>query len=167
MSPADPALALPAEAPWLTAPVLERLQCLERGHQQAFSCGLLPGAPERPLRLRAQELFAAPQVLLAHDGGADPRLIYANRSALRLWRRTWEEMVGMPSRLTAEAHERPARSEALAEALSSGGIRGYGGVRIDSQGRRFRIAGARIWSLIAADGRRCGQAAAFSDWWWL
>jgi hypothetical protein len=160
------------EAPWLHPAVLACLETLERGHRLAFGRGLLPGEGRRPARLLAQELFAAPVVLLAHDGAdpsldPGPRLIYANRSALRLWRRTWAEMVGMPSRLTAEPQERRARSEALRQALGCGGIRGYGGVRIDSRGRRFRIAGARIWSLIDGEGHRCGQAAAFADWWWL
>jgi hypothetical protein len=152
--------------------VQERLEALERGHRLAFGRFLLAGDPARPPQLRAQELFAAAEVVLAHDGadpGRDPgpRLIYANRAALRLWRRSWGEMVGMPSRLTAEPQERQARSQALVQAQRSGGIRGYGGVRIDSQGRRFRIRGARIWSLIAADGAVVGQAAAFEDWWWL
>lgn len=161
-----------AEPPWLSPPLLERLEALERGHRLAFGGPLLAGDPARPVRLRAQELFAAAEVVLAHDGSdprqdPGPRLIYANRSALRLWRRCWTEMVGMPSRLTAEPAQRPARSEALAEALRGGGIRDYGGIRIDSRGRRFQIRGARIWSLIDADGRSSGQAAAFADWWWL
>ena len=172
MSRAEPAPGPAGEAPWLSQEVLTALDALERGHRLAFARPLLPGDPQRPLRLRAQELFVAPQVLLAHDGAdprldPGPRLIYANRAALQLWRRTWPGMVGLPSRLTAEPQERSARSQALARALGSGGIRGYGGVRVDSQGRRFRIAGARIWSLIDAGGRRCGQAAAFADWWWL
>jgi len=164
--------ALTQEPAWLAPPVPERLEALERGHQLAFGRGLLAGDADRPARLRAQELFAAAEVLLAHDGAdpsldPGPRLVYANRAALRLWRRTWAEMVGMPSRLTAEAQQRLARSQALAQALRSGGIRNYGGIRIDSHGRRFQIRGARIWSLIDADGQRCGQAAAFEDWWWL
>ncbi len=161
-----------AAPPWLCAPVLERLEALERGHRRAFGRPLLAGDPDRPLRLRAQELFAAAEVVLAHDGadpGLDPgpRLIYANRAALRLWRRTWAEMVGMPSRLTAEPEQRTRRSQALTQALRSGGLRGYAGIRIDSQGRRFQLSGARIWNLIDADGATCGQAAAFENWWWL
>jgi hypothetical protein len=163
---------LQPQPPWLSPPVLERLECLERGHLQAFGRPLLAGDPDRPLRLRAQELFAAAEVVLAHDGadpGLDPgpRLIYANRSALRLWRRPWAELVGMPSRLTAEPAQRSSRSQALTQALRSGGIRGYAGIRIDSQGRRFQLSGARIWSLIGADGTTCGQAAAFENWWWI
>lgn len=157
----------PPPPPWLRPSVLERLEALERGHRLAFGLPLLAGDASQPLELRAQEIFAAAEVVLAHDGGADPRLIYANRAALRLWRRSWAEQVGMPSRLTAEPEQRPARSQALDQARLSGGIRGYAGIRIDSQGRRFQIRGARIWSLIAADGSACGQAAAFENWWWL
>jgi hypothetical protein len=40
-------------------------------------------------------------------------------------------------------------------------IADYSGIRIDSQGRRFRISNARVWSLPG------GQAAAFSAWHWL
>lgn len=168
----DTHLSLPPDSPWLSPEVLERLEALERGHRQAFGDALLAGNPDRPARLRAQELFAAPLVLLAHDGAdpsqdPGPRLIYANRTALRLWRRPWAELVGMPSRLTAEPQQRPSRSQALTQALQSGGIRHYGGIRVDSYGRRFQIRGARIWSLIDAEGGRCGQAAAFADWWWL
>ena len=160
------------EPPWLSPPLLSRLEALERGHRQAFGRPLLAGDPDRHLPLRAQELFAASEVVLAHDGadpGLDPgpRLIYANRAALRLWRRDWAEMVGMPSRLTAEPEQRRVRSQALTQALQSGGIRNYSGIRVDSQGRRFQISGARIWSLIEADGTRCGQAAAFENWWWI
>ena len=161
--------AVPQEPPWLEAPVLALLEALERGHRQAFDQPLIRLSADPTARQRAQELFAAPLVLLAHDGQSDPRLIYANREALRLWRRPWAEMVGLPSRLTAEPEERASRAQALAQARTtgSGGIRGYGGIRIDSHGRRFRLQGARIWSLIQPDGCPCGQAAAFDDWWWV
>jgi len=164
--------SLPPQPPWLSQEVLQRLEALQAGHLQAFGRSLLPVDPTSPARLRAQELFVAPEVVLAHDGvdpGQDPgpRLIYANRAALRLWRRSWAEMVGMPSRLTAEPQQRRSRSEALSQALRRGGIRDYGGIRVDSQGRRFQLSGARIWSLRAADGEPCGQAAAFENWWWL
>jgi hypothetical protein len=51
--------------------------------------------------------------------------------------------------------------------LDQQAIGGYQGIRIDSQGRRFMIRNARLWTLKTPTGEPCGQAAAFSDWWWL
>ena len=76
-------------------------------------------------------------------------------------------MVGMPSRLTAEPQERQSRALALQQALNQQAIEGYSGIRISSSGRRFQIQNARLWSLQDPDGHACGQAAAFSAWWWL
>lgn len=111
-------------------------------------------------------------MVLAHDGAPldqdeGPRLIYANRAALRLWRRDWAAMVGLPSSLTAEPAERASRQQALACAQQQQAIANYSGIRIDSQGRRFAITGARIWTLRDTHGQPCGQAAAFGDWHWL
>ena len=74
----------------------------------------------------------AATVVLAHDGSADPRLIYANRAALLLWRRPWSAMVGLPSRLTAEPAERQSRALALERARRCVALEGYAGIRIDS-----------------------------------
>ena len=109
----------------------------------------------------------AATVVLAHDGSADPRLIYANRAALLLWRRPWSAMVGLPSRLTAEPAERQSRALALEQARRCVALEGYAGIRIDSGGRRFRIENARLWTLREPGGLPCGQAAAFANWWWL
>lgn len=158
----------PAEAPWLSATAIEQASWLLDSHQRAFGRPLIAAATGSA----AQELFAAATVVLAHDGSADrpdhdPRLIYANRSALALWRRPWAEMVGLPSRLTAEPSERSGRERLLASARARGAISGYTGIRIDSHGRRFVIQGARLWTLRDSDGQERGQAAAFSSWWWL
>ncbi len=156
-----------AEPPWLSPRGLANAGRILRGHERAYGRPLLAGGGHRPLRLRAQELFAATCVVLAHDGGDDPRLTFANAAALRLWQRPWASMVGMPSRLTAEPAERQARAGALALALRREAISNYGGIRIDSQGRRFRIEGARLWTLRNDAGDPCGQAACFESWWWL
>lgn len=156
------------EAAWLTAERIALADAILAGHQRAFGQALLADcAAGRSPRQCAQELFAANSAVLAHDGGADPRLIYANRTALRLWRRNWDTLVGMPSRLTAAASERSARAAALEQALSQEAISGYSGIRIDGEGRRFQIRGARVWSLRDANGQLCGQAASFESWWWL
>ena len=90
------------EPPWLQGPALEVVGRIVGSHRLAFGAPLLAGVePWFPLRLVAQEVFAADQVVLAHDGSADPRLIYANAAALQLWGRGWGEMIGLPSRLTA------------------------------------------------------------------
>lgn len=166
--------ALPCEpAPWLKPASQALAGLLLTSHQQAFTTPLLAGlAVDASPQLLAQELFAAEVVVLAHDGAdpasdPGPRLTYANRAALRLWRRPWEAMVGMPSRLTAAPSERASRSEALVVAQAQHALTGYRGIRIDSRGRRFQINGARLWTLRDASGQPCGQAARFSSWWLL
>ena len=159
--------------PWLTPAAQSLALCLLSNYQRAFGTPLIAGlaADASPL-LVAQELFAAELVLLAHDGAdpssePGPRLIYANRAALRLWQRPWAELVGMPSRLTAEPAERASRRQALVAAQAKEAISGYRGIRIDSRGRRFAIEAARLWTLRDGSGQPCGQAARFSRWWLL
>lgn len=156
------------EPPWLQAPALEVVGWIVGSHRAAFGRPLLAGVePWRPPRLVAQELFAADRVVLAHDSAADPRLIYGNAAALRLWGRPWREMIGLPSRLTAEPAERQGRQEALAAARRQEALAGYGGIRVDREGRRFRLEGARLWTLRDGQGQARGQAACFGRWWWL
>jgi hypothetical protein len=161
------AAAEPSTPGWLSPASQVLVGHLLSSHEQAFARPLLAGlaADATPLQL-SQALFAAATVVLAHDGadpGGDPgpRLIYANRAALQLWRRPWAGLVGMPSRLTAEPAERATRAQALHSVQRLQAIADYSGIRIDTQGRRFRISGARVWTLPG------GQAAAFSTWHWL
>jgi hypothetical protein len=156
------------EPPWLQEPALEVVGWIVRGHRQAFGRPLLAGVEgEGNRRWLAQEVFAADRAVLAHDGAADPRLIYANAAALRLWARCWREMVGLPSRLTAEPAERRERAAALAQAQRQEALTGYRGIRVDSAGGRFHIEGARLWTLRDGRGEVRGQAATFSAWWRL
>ncbi|NDG74307.1 MAG: MEKHLA domain-containing protein [Synechococcaceae bacterium WB8_1B_136] len=163
-----------AEAPWLSAASLALAARILRSHQRAFGRPLLTNCSGEgsDLSRQAQELFAAATVVLAHDGadpGGDPgpRLTYANRAALLLWHRPWAEQVGLPSRLTAPAEQRAGRARMLHSASQAQALSGYSGIRIDSQGRRFQIQAARLWTLWNEAGEPCGQAAAFNSWWWL
>jgi hypothetical protein len=164
---------LPSQPPWLSLETQALARLLLLSHQQAFSKPLIAGlASDTSPGLAAQELFAAEVVVLAHDGAnpcgdPGPRLIYANRAALRLWQHPWGGMVGMPSQLTAAPTERASRSLALAKAQDQGALQGYRGVRVNSQGRRFQIVNARLWTLRDEYNQACGQAAAFNSWWWL
>ena len=128
---------------------------------------------DRPLLLRARgesvtewalRAYTAPFVLLAHDGGEDPRFTYANRAAQQLFEMPWSNLVGMPSRHSAEPDEQAARDALLARVLRVGYCDDYAGVRIASSGRRFRISGATVWTGLGSDGRRIGQAATFATW---
>ena len=162
-----------APAPWLTPAAQARAVCLLTSYRRAFGSPLIAGlAADAPPQGLAQELFASDAVVLAHDGAdpngdPGPRLIYANRAALRLWQRPWAAMVGMPSKLTAEPAERASRRQALITAQAQDAIEGYRGIRIDSRGRRFQIEGARLWTLRDGTGLACGQAARVSHRWWL
>jgi len=155
-------------APWLgeTQQALA-IQILE-SHQRGFGCALIAGfGTALSSRLNAQELFNCGFPVLAHDGADDPRLTYANAAALQLWDTSWAELIGLPSRLTAPVTERTERRTALGEAQALQALTGYAGIRISRQGRCFQIRNARIWTLWDDHQQACGQAASFSDWWWI
>ena len=159
--------------PWLTGDAQAIASRLISSYRTGFGQPLVTGlAGDANGEQWAQALFAAPIVVLAHDGspldrGDGPKLIYANRAALTLWGRTWTEMVGMPSQLTAEPSERASRQTALTAAQQETSFKGYRGIRINRHGRRFQINNARLWTLVGPTGQACGQAACFSSWWWL
>ena len=112
----------------------------------------------------ADALFHAPFAVLSPDAVPDPLLTYGNWRALELFELTWEELIQMPSRYTAEAPDRAERARRLAEVAARGFIDDYSGVRISRTGQRFRIARATVWNLTDDQGRFCGQAAMFREW---
>lgn len=120
--------------------------------------------PALSLDVAAEALFHAPFVVLSHDAAPDPLLTYGNQTALNLFALTWEELIQMPSRLTAQAPDRAERARLLAEVTAHGFIDNYSGVRIARTGQRFLIEQATVWNLTDAQGQRCGQAATFRDW---
>jgi hypothetical protein len=77
-------------ARWLETESIDIAGLILRTHRRAYAGPLLAesGACISGGQA-AQELFAAATVVLAHEGGTAPRLIYANRAALTLWRRSW------------------------------------------------------------------------------
>ena len=155
------------DPPWLKADQQALVAKLLQSHQWAFQRPLIASARQQPLRLSCQELFACGFPVLAHDGGPDPKLTYANAAALGLWDAPWDDLVGLPSRLTAPTAEQAERSLALNKAKSEDAIEGYSGIRISRKGRRFMIQNARIWTLWDEQQHACGQAASFSNWWWM
>jgi hypothetical protein len=63
--------------------------------------------------LDAQQLFAAPFVVLSHGVEADPILNYGNALALQLWEMTATQFCATPSRVTAEPMLREDRQSTL------------------------------------------------------
>ncbi len=102
-------------------------------------------------------------VVLSHDGGDDPVFVYANEAAAALWRMPIHELVGMPSRLSAPPEWRDARAAMLADAMSSGVLRGYSGERVARDGMRFVIEDATLWTVDGYPDRP-GQAVVFTAW---
>jgi PAS domain-containing protein len=107
---------------------------------------------------------AAPFALLAHNTDADPRFIYANKTAQACFGYSWDAFLTLPSRLSAEAPDRAERQRLLAAVARNGFIADYSGVRVAKSGRRFRIEHGIIWQLVDEAGNRHGQAATFSSW---
>jgi PAS domain-containing protein len=121
----------------------------------------LPGETDAALAAR---LYAAPFVVLAHGTEPDPLFNYANAAAQHLFELSWDEFIGLPSRLSAETPERGERERLLARVTTHGFIDDYSGIRISKSGHCFRIQRATVWNLSNAAGHRIGQAATFSDW---
>jgi len=109
----------------------------------------------------AYALYHAPFAILSHDNADDPRFTYANLAAQAAFEMPWSEIVGMPSRHSAEALAQAARERLLQRVATQGYIDDYSGVRIARSGRRFTIQQATVWNLINQDGAMLGQAACF------
>ena len=156
------------DAAWLTAETQALAAMLLHSYQPGFGRPLIAATQPAPSqRVLCQELFTCGFPVLAHGTEDDPKLSYANAAALQLWETHWDELIGMPSRLTAPETERAERSSALGQAQRLDAVQNYRGLRISRKGRQFMINNARIWTLWDAGGRVCGQAACFSDWWWI
>ncbi|MDD5228087.1 MAG: MEKHLA domain-containing protein [Methylococcales bacterium] len=115
----------------------------------------------------AERLFNAPFALLSHNNEADPLFNYANAQALRLFEFDWQELIMLPSRLSAEPINQSARAELLAQVNTQGFIKNYQGIRISKTGKRFKISEAVVWNLVDEKGTYHGQAACFSNWTFL
>jgi hypothetical protein len=106
----------------------------------------------------------APFAVVAHDTEPDPRFIYANLTAQRCFEYSWDEFIGLHSRLSAESAERDGRRRVLETVSRHGFVSDYRGLRVAKSGRRFWIEGGTVWQLIDDRGESHGQAAAFSSW---
>ena len=109
-------------------------------------------------------LFSAPFALVSHGIEKDPIFNFGNLTALSLFEMSLEDFVQIPSRLSAEPMNQRERQRLLERVTQFGFIDDYSGIRISSQGRRFRIQKATVWNLMDPDESYRGQAAVFKDW---
>jgi hypothetical protein len=113
---------------------------------------------------QSEALFVAPFVVVSHGTEPDPILNYGNQAALDLWEMTWERLICMPSRQTAEPVNQEERARMLRQVEAQGYYDRYRGVRISATGRRFLVEEAIVWTVMDEQGLRLGQAATFSRW---
>ncbi len=106
----------------------------------------------------------APFCVLAHNADADPRFVYANRTAQQCFEYTWVEMTALRSRLSAEHPNREERDRLLESVRAQGFASGYRGLRIAKSGRRFWIENVTVWNLVDRAGMYHGQAATYHQW---
>jgi PAS domain S-box-containing protein len=90
--------------------------------------------------------------------------VYANQKAQQCFGYSWEEFVGMPSRLSAEAANQTERQAFMDTVLRQGYVSDYRGLRIAKSGRCFWIEDATVWNLTDRNGVRHGQAAMVPRW---
>ncbi|MET8809092.1 MEKHLA domain-containing protein [Streptomyces sp. NPDC004546] len=106
----------------------------------------------------------APFGLLAHDTSADPRFVYANNTAQNCFGYSWDEFVGLPSRLSARPDGQEDRDAFVRAVTVDHYATGYREIRIGRSGRPFWIEDVTMWDLMDTHGRIHGQAAVFRSW---
>jgi hypothetical protein len=141
---------------------LEQALLLKNSYRQLLSKDLMPDTQAD--EAFAEQLFLAPFAVVSHNTASDPVFNYANLKALELFELSWDALIQLPSRCSAEPINQAEREHLLAEVTTKGYIDHYQGIRISSTGRRFMIKNAVVWNLIDGEGTYQGQAARFEDW---
>ncbi len=147
--------------PWQHEAVIRHSQSLLYSFQHWTGRSLLnaSGSPQEI----AQALFDAPFVLVSHGIEPDPIFNYGNRRALELWELSWQELIHMPSRKTAEEVMQEERNRLLSETATQG-FSNFSGIRMTSTGKRFEIQDGIIWNVLDEKNQPCGQAATLSKY---
>ncbi|WP_348946189.1 MEKHLA domain-containing protein [Chitinibacter sp. FCG-7] len=141
----------------------ELLQLIFDSHRRLLGRELAP-SNFSPAQAATWLQHEAPFCVLAHEASADPRFIFANDTALRCFEYQASELIGLPSRLSAEAPNREERQQLLDAVSKQGYASGYRGLRIAKSGRRFWIKDVTVWNLLDAAGVCHGQAAVYAAW---
>ena len=137
-------------------------ELLVDSHDRLLRRSLIDG--EKGVWSTAEWLWQAPFCLLATDPTPDARFTYVNAAAQACFGYDLNEFIGLPSRLSAEAPLREERQRLIDAVTRDGFAADVQGVRVTKSGRRFRIEGGTVWSLIDRSGIRHGTAAVFRTW---
>ncbi len=151
--------------PYLEINAVRYSQIINQSYQFFFKQYLVQ--PVTDIHELSSLLYHSPFVVLAHDGGVDPVFIYANQKAQDLWGYSWTEFLRLPSRLSAALDQQQDRNRFLAEVAEHGYSSEYSGIRVDKNGRSFRIENVALWNLKDEKTGLKGQAACFSNWAYL
>jgi len=108
---------------------------------------------------RYKALYDAPYAVLSHNADKDPLLNYSNAAGMHLFELSWEALIQLPSRYTAEPQTQEERNRLLQQVAEKGYIDEYQGVRISANGQRFMVEDAIVWNLVDDLGNYRGQAA--------
>jgi hypothetical protein len=105
---------------------------------------------ELPLSLDASLIGAfdkCPFPIASHDNSSEP-----------LFKRTLNEMMGLPSRASALPVDQDERSKILEQVTQYGFIEHYQGKRVASDQSIFYIQDATVWNLLDIEKKYYGQA---------
>lgn len=109
-----------------------------------------------------ERVFHGDFFLLTMDAEPDAHLTYMNQKALQQWETSWEQMIGMPSRILASPDQYADRGMLMAHVREEKRVTDYEGDRVSFKGKHFRIKGATIWNVMSAEGYLIGQASYFT-----
>ncbi|KAK9821324.1 hypothetical protein WJX81_003581 [Elliptochloris bilobata] len=158
-------MGAPAKLPYQDTPVIMQNLLMVESYRRKVGGYILEDVE---LADAARALWEAPFAVLAHDKflSPEPSFTYANKVALELFEATWEEIIGTPSRRSAE-EEAPAQEERngiLEAAADKGYVSGITGWRRSLKGTRFQIRDGVLFNIEAPTGQKVGQAAVFRHW---
>ena len=108
---------------------------------------------------RYKALYEAEYPVLSHNAETDPLLNYSNAKGMEQFEISWEELIELPSRFTAEPQTQEERNRLLKAVTDNGFINDYQGVRISAKRNRFLVEDAIVWNITDDSGKYFGQAA--------
>lgn len=145
---------------WDNAATRQWVAWLLAGYRRAVGNDLVTPAD-------AATLYGTPDVVVSHRWSDDPLFVYANAAAQKMWGYSWQQFVGLPSRLSAPPEERLGRAQLLQDGLARGAVVVHDLIRITANGRRFRVHDITLWNVLDDHDCVVGQAATYGTFSWL